>query len=55
MQLIGGEPTAHPDWVDLLQHALAAGLGVEVFSNLVAIRAAWWDLFAQPGVSLATS
>ncbi len=55
VQLIGGEPTAHPDWAQLLQHALSVGLRVEVFSNLVAIRAAWWDVLAQPGVSLATS
>lgn len=55
MQFIGGEPTAHPDFDRLLRHAIAAGLKVEVFSNLVAIRDTLWGLFTYPKVSLATS
>lgn len=55
IQLIGGEPTLHPDFPDLLEHALAAGLQVEVFSNLVHVKDQWWPLLQRPGVSLATS
>lgn len=55
IQLIGGEPTQSPHWVDLLRFALAAGLRVEVFSNLTAIRDVWWTVLEMPGVSLATS
>lgn len=55
VQFIGGEPTAHPGFPQLLQHGLAKGLRVEVFSNLVAIKVAWWDLLTHPRVSLATS
>lgn len=55
VQFIGGEPTLHPDLPGLVEHALAAGLRVEVFSNLVHVRPALWELFCRPGVSLATS
>src|SRR5262245_24548656 len=56
VQLIGGEPTAHPDFEWLVEHALDAGLKVEIFTNLsFHVKAAWWDLFARPGVTLATS
>ncbi|ROO62697.1 4Fe-4S single cluster protein [Micromonospora sp. Llam0] len=55
VQFIGGEPTLHPDLPDLLRHALAAGLEVEVFSNLVYVTPAMWELFAQQGVRLACS
>lgn len=55
IQLIGGEPTMHPHFVELLEHALSAGLQVEVYSNLVYVKPEWWGLFQQPGVSLATS
>ncbi|MEY9859728.1 MoaA/NifB/PqqE/SkfB family radical SAM enzyme [Catenulispora sp. GAS73] len=55
VQLIGGEPTMHPDFADLLSHAVSIGLQVEVYSNLVHVKAEWWELFRQPGVSLATS
>ena len=53
--MIGGEPTTHPDFARLLRHALAAGLRVEVFTNLYRVPDRLWDLFALPGVSLATS
>ncbi|MEU0517195.1 radical SAM/SPASM domain-containing protein [Streptosporangium sp. NPDC006007] len=55
VQLIGGEPTTHPDFERILLVALGYGPTVEVFSNLVAIRDSWWRLFCLPGVSLATS
>ncbi|MEU8801218.1 radical SAM protein [Spirillospora sp. NPDC048819] len=55
IQLIGGEPTMHPDAVELLCHALDLGMAVEVYSNLVHVSAAWWDLFQRDGVSIATS
>ncbi|MFH8795075.1 radical SAM protein [Streptomyces sp. NPDC017941] len=55
IQLIGGEPTLYPYWVDLLDYALARNLRVEVFSNLFHVRPAWWTIFEQDGVSLATS
>ncbi len=38
VQLIGGEPTMHPDFADLVEHALGVGLLVEVFSNLTHIK-----------------
>lgn len=55
VQFIGGEPTLHPDFQRLLRRALDTGLRVEVYSNLVTVPAALWDLFADPRVSLATS
>jgi MoaA/NifB/PqqE/SkfB family radical SAM enzyme len=55
IQLIGGEPTMHPNFPELVSHALDLGLKVEIFSNLVRIKIEWWELFTRPGVSLATS
>ncbi|GLZ08735.1 hypothetical protein Acsp03_62010 [Actinomadura sp. NBRC 104412] len=55
IQLIGGEPTLHPDALHLVDHALALGLQVEIFSNLVSIPAPWWERLDRPGVSVATS
>jgi MoaA/NifB/PqqE/SkfB family radical SAM enzyme len=55
IQLIGGEPTMHPDFAELVNHGLTIGLKVEVFSNLVHIKPEWWELFQRPGMSLATS
>ncbi len=56
IQFIGGEATGHPAFPVLLRQAVAAGLAVEIFSNLLHIRRTWWDeLFSLPGVSLATS
>jgi len=54
-QLIGGEPTTHPAWAELVDHSLSLGLQVEVYSNLFHIKPAWWRLFARDGVKLATS
>ncbi|MEU3213446.1 radical SAM protein [Nocardiopsis alba] len=55
VQFIGGEPTMHPDLSDLIDHALGRGLEVEVFSNLVHVPERLWEVFARPGVRLATS
>ncbi|MFH8749844.1 radical SAM protein [Streptomyces rimosus] len=55
VQLIGGEPTMHPDFPALLGHALNAGLEVETYSNLVHVPIRCWNLFRRPGASLATS
>lgn len=55
VQLIGGEPTLHPDFAALLEHALGLGLNVEVYTNLVHVPQPRWDLFQRAGVSLATS
>lgn len=55
VQFIGGEPTMHPDFAEIMAYALAAGLDVEVYSNLVHVTDQMWDLFKRPGVSLAFS
>src|SRR5580658_1101241 len=54
VQFIGGEPTLHPRFAELLAAAIDARLAVEVYSNLTHVKDSWWDLFACPGVSLAT-
>ncbi|HVK22017.1 MAG TPA: radical SAM protein [Actinokineospora sp.] len=55
VQFIGGEPTLHRALPDMVGQALGRGLRVEVFSNLVHVPASLWEVFTQPGVSLATS
>ncbi|WP_251075980.1 radical SAM protein [Streptomyces sp. ISL-12] len=55
VQFIGGEPTLAPYLPQYVDHALAAGLKVEVYSNLAHIRPGLWKCFERPGVSLATS
>ncbi|WP_316528247.1 radical SAM protein [Kitasatospora brasiliensis] len=55
VQLIGGEPLVFPGWDKLLNHALALGMGVEVFSNLYHVSAKAWTVLSQPAVSLGTS
>ena len=55
VQLIGGEPTRHPDFPAILDHAVAAGLSVSVFTNLTHIKGVWWPLLARPGVTISTS
>jgi MoaA/NifB/PqqE/SkfB family radical SAM enzyme len=55
VQFIGGEPTLHPGLPGLVRHALAAGLAVDVYTNLVHITPKLWELFELPGVSLGTS
>lgn len=55
VQFIGGEPTLHPALHELVHHALARDLRVEVFTNLVHVTDDLWHVFSCPGVSLATS
>lgn len=55
VQFVGGEPTLYPGLPTLIAHALSRTLGVEVFSNLVHVTDELWQVFSQPGVSLATS
>lgn len=55
VQFIGGEPTLHPAFEQLVRHALAGGLAVEVYSNLLHVPARLWEVFALPEVRLATS
>lgn len=55
VQFIGGEPTLHPDLPDMVQHALDAGLEIELFSNLVHVTPRLWELIEDGGVRLATS
>lgn len=44
VQFIGGEPTLHPNLPDLVQHAVDAGLQIELFSNFVRVTPRLWDL-----------
>lgn len=55
VQFIGGEPTKHPQFFEILGHAIDLGIGIEVYSNLVTIPPGVWDLFRAPKVSLAFS
>ncbi|WP_195905944.1 radical SAM/SPASM domain-containing protein [Parafrankia discariae] len=55
VQLIGGEPTLHPDLPDLVDYALTAGIDVEIYTNLLHVTDALWKVFTRPGVRLATS
>ncbi|MFE5923594.1 radical SAM protein [Streptomyces sp. NPDC056468] len=55
VQFIGGEPTLHPQFEALVNHALACGIDVQVYSNLYRVRQQHWWLFERPKVSLATS
>lgn len=55
VQFIGGEPTMHPDFPELVGHALDLGLDVEVYSNMVHVTERCWKLFQRDRLSLATS
>lgn len=55
VQFIGGEPTLYPHLPELITHAHAAGLGIEVFSNMTFIREHLWETFKTCGVKLASS
>ncbi|MBM9508761.1 radical SAM/SPASM domain-containing protein [Actinacidiphila acididurans] len=55
VQFIGGEPTLHPDFPDLVGHALDLGLHAEVYSNRVHVSEQCWSLFRRERVSVATS
>jgi MoaA/NifB/PqqE/SkfB family radical SAM enzyme len=55
VQFIGGEPTLTRHLPLYIDHALDAGLRVEVYSNLAHVRPGLWQVFEKPGVCLATS
>ena len=55
VQFIGGEPTIHPHFCELLGEAGRLGLGIEVYSNLIGITARMWELFVRYQIRLATS
>lgn len=55
VQFIGGEPTLRPELPELVGHAVAAGLRVEITSNLLRLSARMWTAVALPGVELGTS
>ncbi|MFJ8301254.1 radical SAM/SPASM domain-containing protein [Streptomyces sp. NPDC094447] len=55
VQFIGGEPTLHPAFTELVEHALRVGLNVRIHSNFYRVRAEHWPLFEDPRVSVATS
>ncbi|MGK5630365.1 radical SAM protein [Streptomyces sp. URMC 123] len=55
VQFIGGEPALYPHLPELIAHAHAAKLGIEVFSNMTVIREPLWETFTAYGVKLATS
>jgi MoaA/NifB/PqqE/SkfB family radical SAM enzyme len=55
VQFIGGEPTIHPHFCELLEYAVGVGLSIEVYTNLVSITSHLWELFTQHQVRIATS
>jgi radical SAM protein with 4Fe4S-binding SPASM domain len=55
VQFIGGEPTLHPDFSELVSTAGDCGLGIEVYSNLTHVTPYMWALFEEYRISLATS
>ncbi|MGW9438650.1 radical SAM protein [Streptomyces sp. NPDC055607] len=55
VQFIGGEPTLHPAFAELVEHALRVGLSVRIHSNLFKVRAEHWPLFEDPRVALRTT
>jgi MoaA/NifB/PqqE/SkfB family radical SAM enzyme len=55
VQFIGGEPTLHPGLPELIAHAARAKLRVEIYSNLVHVPPALWQVIGDHGVSLACS
>lgn len=55
VQLIGGEPTVNPHWIEYTDLALSLGLRVQVYSNLFHVREEWWEVFSRDGVTLGTS
>jgi MoaA/NifB/PqqE/SkfB family radical SAM enzyme len=52
---IGGEPTLSPVLGPLVRLAVSLGMGAEVYSNLVHVSPAMWELFMLPKVSVAAS
>jgi MoaA/NifB/PqqE/SkfB family radical SAM enzyme len=52
---IGGEPTLSPALPRLVHLATGLDLTVEIYTNMVRVTPALWDLFTLDGVSLAAS
>ncbi len=55
IQFIGGEPTIHPHFCELVEYAAQLGFGIEVYSNLAGITERMWSLFELHAVHLACS
>lgn len=56
VQLIGGEPTLHPDFATITRYALDRGVSVEVATNLVHVPESLWEVFTSSDrLSLAVS
>jgi MoaA/NifB/PqqE/SkfB family radical SAM enzyme len=55
VQFIGGEPTLHPNFPELVRFAANAGVRIEVFTNLQRVPQRMWSLFEECNVALATS
>jgi MoaA/NifB/PqqE/SkfB family radical SAM enzyme len=55
VQFIGGEPTMHPQFSQILGHAIGTGIAVEVYTNLVHVTEEVWELLTAPNASLAFS
>jgi radical SAM protein with 4Fe4S-binding SPASM domain len=55
VQFIGGEPTIHPEFLELLRFAADLGFDIEVYTNLIHITPEMWEVFHTRPVSLATS
>ncbi len=55
VQFIGGEPTLHPAFSELVAYAAGRGLQIEVYTNLTHVSDALWALFEEHHVSLAVS
>ncbi len=55
VQFIGGEPTMHPQFPEILRHAIGTGIKVEVYTNLVHVTGEVWELLTEPNASLAFS
>lgn len=52
---IGGEPSLLSALPSLVRHTLDLGMEAEVYTNLVSVSPALWELYRTPGVRLATS
>ncbi len=55
VQFIGGEPTIHPHFCELVEYAAQLGFEIEVYSNLAGITERMWSLFERYAVNLACS
>lgn len=55
VQMIGGEPTMHPDLIDLVDFSLDLGLRVDIRTNMVHVSPAMWALYGRDGVEVGVS